>query len=146
MNAEVIEKARRAGGRHRTLPLFEPVTGALEALYARQAAEKDAAGAAYGRLDNGTSPPTSWAQPLHPERYSDEFARLCREAAVPDIRLHDTRASINSLLEKLGVTDSLRAAWLGHTIAVNRSAYLGAPRPEELAVISTALGEIFKAA
>ena len=82
--------------------------------------------------------------PLHPERYSDEFGRLCGEAGVPAIRLHDTRASMNSLLEKLGVPDSLRATWLGHTIAINRSAYLGAPRPEELAAVSTAIGAIFR--
>jgi integrase len=83
--------------------------------------------------------------PLHPERLSDEFGRLAALAQVPRCRLHDTRGSVNSLLERLGVADSLRAAWLGHTIAINRSAYLGAPRPEELAVISTALGAIFKA-
>jgi hypothetical protein len=30
-------------------------------------------------------------EPLHPEFYSDEFARLCRESGLPKIRLHDTR-------------------------------------------------------
>jgi hypothetical protein len=53
---------------------------------------------------------------------------------------------MNGLLEKLRVADSLRAAWFGHSIAVNRTAYLGAPRPEDLAVITTALGEIFRSA
>jgi hypothetical protein len=43
------------------------------------------------------------------------------------------------------VPETLRAAWLGHTVAVNRSAYLGAPQPGELAAISEALGDIFKA-
>jgi integrase len=83
-------------------------------------------------------------QPLHPERYSDKFGRLCGEAGVPAIRLHDTRASMNRLLEKLDVPDSLRAAWLGHTIAINRSAYLGALRLEELATVSTPTGAIFR--
>ncbi len=128
------------------LPLFEPVTGALEALYARQQGERDAAGAAYSAdVDGNYIAADELGQPLHPERYSDEFGQLCREAGVPVIRLHDTRASMNSLLEKLGVPDSLRAAWLGHTITVNRSAYLGAPRPEELAAVSTAIGAIFRA-
>jgi integrase len=146
VNGQVIEKGPKSRRSARTLPLFEPVTGALEALYARQAAEKDAAGPAYAAdVDSGYLAADELGQPLHPERYSDEFARLCREADVPVTRLHDTRASVNSLLEKLGVSDSLRAAWLGHTIAINRSAYLGAPRPEELAVISTALGRIFQA-
>jgi hypothetical protein len=39
-------------------------------------------------------------------------------------RLRDTWHSVNSLLEKPVLPDSLRAAWLGHTIAVNRGAYL----------------------
>jgi integrase len=63
---------------------------------------------------------------------------------LPKCRLYDTRHSVNSLLEKLGVPDSLRAAWLGHTIAVNRGTYLHS-RPEELAVISAALGQLFRA-
>jgi integrase len=129
------------------LPLFEPVTSALEALYARQGAEKEAAGVAYpADVDGNYIAVGELGAPLHPERLSDEFGRLCSVAGLPRCRLHDTRASVNSLLEKLGVPDSLRASWLGHTIAINRSAYLGAPRPEELAVISTALGKIFKAA
>jgi len=49
---------------------------------------------------------------------------------------------VNSLLEKLGEPGSLRAAWLGHNIAVNRGTYLHA-RPEELATVSSALGGIF---
>ena len=48
--------------------------------------------------------------PVHPERYSDEFARLCREAGVPD---------------------HVRAAWCGHTVAVNVATYTHA-RPEDL--------------
>jgi hypothetical protein len=128
------------------LPLFEPVTGALEALYATQAAERDAAGSAYrADVDGNYVAVDELGEPMYPERLSDEFGRLAVLAKVPKCRLHDTRGSVNSLLERLGVADSLRAAWLGHTIAINRSAYLGAPRPEELAVISTALGAIFKA-
>ena len=61
---------------------------------------------------------------------------------MPKCRLHDCRHSVNSLLEKLGVPDSLRAAWLGHNITVNRGTYLHT-RPEELTTVSTALGGIF---
>jgi len=39
----------------------------------------------------------------------------------------------------------LRAAWFGHTIAVNRSTYTHAS-PSDPAVVSAALGELFKAA
>lgn len=51
---------------------------------------------------------------------------------------------MNSYLERLGVPETLRARWLGHTVEVNRSAYLGTPQPEELGVISDALGGLFK--
>lgn len=40
------------------------------------------------------------------------------------IRLHDMRATMSTILEQAGAPDSLRAAWLGHTVAVNRTAYL----------------------
>jgi hypothetical protein len=64
---------------------------------------------------------------------------------LPKCRLHDCRHSTDSLLEHLSVPDNLRAVWFGHKIAVNRSTYTHAS-PSDLAVISTALGEIFKAA
>jgi len=145
VNGEQIEKGTKSARGNRTLPLFQPVTAALEALYARQAAEKDAAGAAYPtEVDDGYVCADELGEPLNPERYSDEFGRLCAAAGLPKCRLHDCRHSTNSLLEHLGVPDSLRAAWFGHTIAVNRSTYTHAS-PSDLAVISTALGEIFKA-
>lgn len=145
VNGEQIEKGTKSSRGNRTLPLFQPVTAALEALYARQAAEKDAAGAAYpAEVDDGYVCCDELGQPLNPERYSDEFGRLCAEAGLPKCRLHDCRHSVNSLLEHLGVPDSLRAAWFRHTIAVNRSTYTHAS-PSDLAVISSALGEIFKA-
>jgi integrase len=65
--------------------------------------------------------------PIHPVRYSDEFARLCRRAGLRRIRLHDCRATMNSILELAGVPDSVRASWLGHSIEVNRQSYLARP-------------------
>jgi integrase len=81
---------------------------------------------------------------VHPEWYSGEFARLCKASSLPRIRLHDCRHSTNSLLEHLGVSDSIRASWFGHTIAVNRDTYTHS-RPEDLAVVSGALTGIFTA-
>ena len=79
--------------------------------------------------------------PLHPERYSDEFARLCREAGVPVIRLHDTRHTANSLMAAAGVPDHIRAAWCGHTVAINLATYTHA-RPEDMAVAGEALSAL----
>jgi hypothetical protein len=51
---------------------------------------------------------------------------------------------MNSILERAGVPETVRAAWLGQTIAVNRSIYLA--KPEDLTPVSAALGDIFRAA
>jgi integrase len=144
VEGRVIEKGPKSRRDHRVLRLFEPVTSALEALYSAQLAEQAAAGAAYAAdVDSGYVCADELGAPVHPEHYSDEFHRIA--GALPRIRLHDTRATVNSYLERLGVPETLRAAWLGHTIQVNRSAYLGAPQPEELGTISDALGGLFKA-
>jgi len=120
------------------------VTGALEAPYKAQLDEKEAAGAAWAAgVDGNYVCCPELGAPLHPDRYSDEFQRIAGE--LPKIRLHDTRDSVNDYLERLDVPETLRAAWLGHTVAVNRGAYLSAPRPEELAVIVDTLGGLFKA-
>jgi hypothetical protein len=65
-------------------------------------------------------------------------------ARLPKIRLHDTRGTMNTILEQAGVSDSLRAAWLGHTVVVNRKNYLATPRPEELAPVRDTIGDIFR--
>jgi integrase len=144
VDGKIIEKCPKSRRSARSLPLFQPLTGALEALYALQAEEKKVAGAAYnGDVDNGFVCVDELGEPVHPEHYSDEFHRIARD--LPRIRLHDTRGSVNSYLERLGVPETLRASWLGHTIQVNRSNYLGAPQPQELAVISDALSGLFKA-
>jgi len=49
---------------------------------------------------------------------------------------------MNSILERLGVPDTLRAAWLGHTVAVNRTSYLA--RPEDLTPVGDTIGDIFR--
>ena len=87
VDAKVIEKCPKSKRGHRTLPLFPAVTAALEALYKTQLAERAAAGAAYaGDVDSGYVCADELGAPLHPERYSDEFGRLCAEAGLPKCR------------------------------------------------------------
>jgi integrase len=138
----VVEKGPKSRRSKRTLPLFEPVTGALEALYTAQLAEKAAAGPAYAvEVDDGYVCADELGRPVHPEWYSDEFHRIA--GTLPRIRLHDTRGSVNSYLERLGVPETLRAEWLGHTVAVNRQSYLA--RPEDLTSVGAAIGSLFGA-
>jgi integrase len=139
---KVIEKSPKSRRSVRVLPLFEPVTAALAALQAVQMGELDAAGAAYA--NSGYVAADELGRPLHPERYSDEFARLCRETGLPKIRLHDSRGTMNGILERAGVAESLRAAWLGHTVAVNKTSYM--PKPKDLTPVSDTIGRLFTAA
>ena len=141
VDSEVIEKGPKSRRSARVLPLFEPVTAALAALQALQMGEMDAAGAAYA--NRGYVCADEAGEPLDPGRYSREFARLCAAAAVPRIRLHDTRGTVNGILEQAGVPDSLRACWLGHTIAVNRKNYV--PRPKDLTAVSDTISRVFAA-
>jgi integrase len=52
--------------------------------------------------------------PLHPESYSDEFTRMLKRAGLPKIRLHDSRHTTFSLVEKAGVPISIISKWAGH--------------------------------
>jgi hypothetical protein len=45
--------------------------------------------------------------PLHPESYSDEFTRMLKRGGLPKIRLHDSRHTTLSLMEKAGVPISV---------------------------------------
>lgn len=142
VNGQVIEKCPKSKRSARTLPLFGLVTGALQALHDLQEIEAITAGEVYA--DCGDVAADELGEPLHPEWYSDEFGRLRTSAGLPGIRLHDTRATVNSYLEKLGVSENLRAAWLGHTVQVNKASYL--PTPTELSVAGDAIERLFKAA
>lgn len=126
----------------RTLPLDDTLTRQLRALRDLQQIEAMDAGAAYERAAYVAS--DELGHPVSPEWLSDEFHRLATRAGLPRIRLHDTRASVNTLMEKAGVSDNFRAAWLGHTVAVNRGAYLR--KPGDLTAVSDAIGGIFTTA
>lgn len=52
--------------------------------------------------------------PVHPETYSDEFTRMLKRAGLPKIRLHDSRHTTLSLMEKAGVPISIISKWAGH--------------------------------
>ena len=52
--------------------------------------------------------------PRHPESYSDEFTRMLKRAGLPKIRLHDSRHTTFSLMEKAGVPISIISKWAGH--------------------------------
>lgn len=81
---------------------------------------------------------------VHPEWYSDEFHRVRECAEVRRITLHDERRTINSLIAAANVADHIRAAWCGHTAAVDVATSTHA-QPEELAEAGEAIGKITSA-
>ncbi len=117
-----VEEPKSHNGR-RTLPLDDDLVAALVELRKRQAQESEVAGAAYGArladLDWYTDGDKyvvtdELGTPLHPESYSGEFTRMLKRAGLPKIRLHDSRHTTLSLLEKAGVPISIISKWAGH--------------------------------
>jgi integrase len=99
----------------RTLPLDETLVKALRALKAKQAAEKLAAGPGYGKTDLLVV--DELGVPFKPDRYSNTFERLAKQAGLPVIRLHDTRHTTATLMHLRGVKTAVISAWLGHASA-----------------------------
>jgi integrase len=124
-----VVKAPKSARGYRTLPLDDALAAALEALRLAQIGEMDAAGPAYA--NDGWVVADELGCPFGPDRYSDEFHRVAARAGVPRIRLHEARHTVNSLMAAAGVPDHIRAAWCGHTKAVNVAVYTHA-RPEDL--------------
>jgi integrase len=137
-----VEQPKSANG-VRTLPLDESVVAALRALKARQAAERLAAGPAYERT--GYVATDELGRPVHPEWFTDEFHRIATRAKLRRIRLHESRHTACSLMEKAGVAPSIIAAWAGHYSAAFTMATYVHTNPEDLAVGRDALAAIYRA-
>jgi integrase len=117
-----IEEPKSHNGK-RTLPLDDELVSALSELRKRQARESEQVGAHYraglGDLDWYTAGDEyivtdELGIPVHPEWYSDEFGRLLKRARLRKIRLHDSRHTTLSLMEKAGVPISIVSKWAGH--------------------------------
>jgi integrase len=117
-----VEEPKSRNGK-RTLPLDDELVSALTELRKRQARDSQDAGSAYraglGRLGwyiagDEYVVTDELGLPVHPEWYSDEFARLLKRASLRKIRLHDSRHTALSLMEKAGVPISIVSKWAGH--------------------------------
>lgn len=137
----VIEKAPKSSNALRVLPLDKTVTDALTALRKQQMTEAAAAARAY--RPSGYVVTDELGAPVDPEWYSDEWARLIRRAKVRRIRLHDSRHTALSLMEKAGVPVSVIAAWAGHYSAAFTMATYVHAEAEDLAGGRDALGRIY---
>jgi integrase len=142
VDGKVIVKPPKSRNSVRSLPLDNETVTAFRALHTRQAAEKLAAGTAYE--NSGYVVVDALGRPVHPDWFSDEFARLARQAGVPSIRLHDGRHSCLSLLEKQGVPISIISKWAGHyDPSFTYSVYVHAEQ-EDLSSAASTLGKLYK--
>ena len=105
----------------RTLPMPADVMAALRALRTRQAAERLALGESYP--DTGLTAVAEDGTPIRPETYSKVFARHCKAAGLPQIRLHDIRHTAATRMLDSGTTVSATAKWLGHDPAMTLRVY-----------------------
>jgi integrase len=117
----VMAEPKTAKGR-RSLTLAPQVLEALRVHRARQAAERLSWGADY--TDSGLVVTTEDGRPMHPEWLSGLLVRQARRAGLPQIRLHDLRHSVASILLAQGVHPKVVSEQLGHaTIALTLDTY-----------------------
>jgi integrase len=140
--SQVVTKGPKSRASGRTLPLDEVTVGELRALKARQAAERLEAGEAY--TASGYVACDELGAAVSREWLTDEFRRVAARAGLPRIRLHDSRRTINSLMARAGVPPHIRAAWCGHTVAVNEQSYTFA-QAQDLALALGAVSKIHSA-
>ena len=149
-----VEKPKSHNGT-RTLPLDDELVSALTALRKRQARDSEVAGTTYRTGLDGLGWYTPGDEyvvtdelglPVHPEWYSDEFGRLLNRARLRKIRLHDSRHTALSLMEKAGVPISIVSKWAGHyDAAFTMKTYVHAS-DEDLKQGTRTLGRIHKIA
>jgi integrase len=149
-----VEPPKSRNGK-RTLPLDGALVTALTELRKQQARES----AAHGTLYRAGLAALDWYTPgdeyvitdelgipVHPEWYSDEFARLLKRAALRKIRLHDSRHTTLSLMEKAKVPISVISKWAGHyDAAFTMRTYVHAS-DDDLMTDTTTLARIHKIA
>jgi hypothetical protein len=137
-----IEEPKSRNGM-RTLPLDDVLIALLRALRKLQRAERLAAGASYEA--SGYVAADEMGRPVHPEWYTDEFHRVTGRAGVRRIRLHESRHTACSLMEKARVPVSIISAWAGHySGAFTMATYVHASA-EDLAAGRGALAAIYRA-
>lgn len=97
----------------RTLPLLGPVAVVLEQQRERQFLDRDVAGLFW--VDSGLVLTTSTGNPIEPRNVNRSFARLCREAKLPELSPHDMRHMCATMLKDLGVPARDAMSILGHS-------------------------------
>lgn len=140
VDGEVIEKTTKTEKSQRMLPMTPAITVALRRAKALQAAERLELGTAYG---SGTYVVSDEAgEPVHPDRLSREWHRVCESAGVRHIRLHDARHTCGTLLHLQNVPIAVISAWLGHCDAAFTMRTYVHSQPDALAEAARSLNAV----
>jgi len=113
INGRVITDDPKSEHGRRTLPLTAALAEAFRERHRAQAAERIAVGPAYA--ESGLIVVDEAGNPLRPERLTDRFGGLARQAGVRQIRLHDARHTCGTLMHLAGEPAAAISAWLGHS-------------------------------
>ena len=155
INNEIRIEAPKSDNGIRTLPMDDELVAALKDLHRQQSEERLRAGSGYARYVKDLDwyvPGDAYlavdasGYPTHPEWYSDEFLRMARQAGLARIRLHDSRHTALSLMEKSGVPISIISKWAGHCDpSFTYRTYVHA-NDDDLKVAARSIGKLHKRA
>lgn len=122
--ATATDEPKSAASR-RTVPVEQMHPGSvalLKALRAAQAADRLAAGTAWPGSDLVVL--DALGHPVHPDRLTDGWRALCREAGVPETGTHSARHAVATMLHGAGVAPADASALLGHQVGTHLQAYV----------------------
>ncbi|MDW6058223.1 site-specific integrase [Streptomyces sp. FXJ1.4098] len=114
-NARVLEKDTKSEAGERTLPLPEPVQLALLNFRVLQEAERATMGAYY--IESGYMFVDLLGQAMSTRQLRERAYSLMAKLGLRKVRLYDARHSCLTFLAVNGVSDTILAAWAGHTNA-----------------------------
>ncbi|MFI0374505.1 tyrosine-type recombinase/integrase [Actinomadura sp. 1N219] len=129
-----------AGRRH--LPMLPLVWEGMIELAERQMYAKRAAGENW--TETGLVFTTRSGRPIEPRNLARVFERICTNAGLRRIRLHDLRHTTASLLKRMGVPPSDAKEILGHArIAVTLEIYTHGDNEDHRSGLGRVAGELF---
>lgn len=112
VNGQAMDSAPKTDRSARVLPVTPALGETLRRAKALQRAERLALGPEYGPGAHVVCDEAG--RVYHPDTLSDYWRTLCRDAMVPQIRLHDARHTCGTLMHMQGVPTVVISAWLGH--------------------------------
>ena len=104
----------------RVLPLLPMIREALDARREAQLADQLSAGAAWQSMADGEALifTSRTGHPIEPKNVNRALKRICKAHGIREIRFHDMRHSVATLLKDLGVPSKDIQAILGHASVV----------------------------